>query len=727
MSTNSRRYLYQTAVASVVFTVSAISTIANPAIVQNDPVYNGAATHKYAGPQSLALADFNEDGIPDVAAIGIATKTVGLLFGTGAGTFAPVVQVSVPFTGLPFILSVMRMTTADFNGDGHADLAIVANDGESFVLLNDGAAHFTITDSFVYDSKNPAALAAADVDEDGIPDLLTCDGGEKDISVRLGNGAGSFGAPAYFAADNNYLPQALAVADVDGDGHMDVAVQSMFSIYLFHGDGHGAFAVSSTISLGGTFVHGFAAADFDTSGSVDFAHVSYSVNNLFINNGTGTFTNTPLLSNPATALGVADLNNDQIPDLMVGGTANGVATFASYLNSPAGSFTLAGQSPLAGSGSNIFAADMNGDGNADAVFSNGSDIIILTTDGNGNFRNRTSVQHAGSARNVFVTDLNGDNRPDVVAYDAVTGVVVEPFINNGDGTFSAAPTASLVGSFSGFTLADFDGDGYPDYAASLAPTNKFQVGFGAGDGSFPSFVQFGDRPQTVAVAAADIDGDGDTDIITLQGPIGSISLSLNDGTGAFVSSGFKKITKLGTAVRVADFNNDGFLDIVVTHKTPMQITAILGSPTGLIAPRKFALTKEPSSMEVGDLNMDGDPDLVVSSVDGYVSVFKGNYLTTFEPEMQFSVDPSILYLPISALAIADANGDGKPEVALASANAQRIYIFRGDGAGNILAPQWYVVGSSPVDLKFGDFDIDGHMDLVTTDIGEFTILTNQVP
>ena len=183
----------------------------------------------YAGSQftGAVVGDFNGDGRADLI-VSTSGNVVLLLTGNGDGTF----QAPRPFAagGTPVGLAV-----ADFNGDGNLDLAVsVAGNGAPAgvsILLGNGVGNFAAAVTYRVGNGigSAGSLAVADLNNDGVPDLVVANGAGKTASELLGKGDGTLGAPqSYLSGGPN--PLALAVADFTGDGRQDVAVLNVSQV-----------------------------------------------------------------------------------------------------------------------------------------------------------------------------------------------------------------------------------------------------------------------------------------------------------------------------------------------------------------------------------------------------------------------------------------------------------------------------------------------------------------
>jgi hypothetical protein len=238
-------------------------------------------------PELIATADFNRDGKADLAVGDAATGLVQVLLGRGDGTFAPMSN-----TGFPAGKSISSIVVGDFNRDGRLDLAVANNLalGTVSVLLGNGNGTFQPPVAY-YIGGNPQKLAVADVNHDGVPDIVAADASPWTINplslmpssfgaaVLLGNGDGTFQTVSKIPTLG--AVRALAVGDFNRDGNQDVAM-TVFppvaiaiypppsSVQTALGVGDGTFNLGPPTTLLGT-VTSLAAADLNRDGKIDLA------------------------------------------------------------------------------------------------------------------------------------------------------------------------------------------------------------------------------------------------------------------------------------------------------------------------------------------------------------------------------------------------------------------------------------------------------------------------
>ena len=315
------------------------------------------------------------------------------------------------------------LAIADLNGDGYPD--IVAG---TSVLLGNG--HGWFQPPVTYGPGGVSSVVVADLNGDGKLDLIACGG--STVSVLLGNGDGTFRPATSFNAGGSSC-SSVAVADLNGDGKLDVVVALYRNLAVLLGRGDGTFEPPVIYSWGGGDGVGWgsnslAIADLRGNGKLDLLVASGSSDYPFYNgsvgvllgNGDGTFQ--PAVDYYsggwyAVSLAVGDLNGDGKPDIAVTDQCLTYAcgTVAVLLGNGDGSFQPAvgyssgGENPGA-----VVIADMNRDGKPDMVVANlFGNMGVLLGKGDGTFQ-PAAIYHFPDAASAAVADVNGDGEPDIV-------------------------------------------------------------------------------------------------------------------------------------------------------------------------------------------------------------------------------------------------------------------------------------------------------------------------
>ncbi|WP_052807908.1 FG-GAP-like repeat-containing protein [Methyloterricola oryzae] len=277
------------------------------------------------GPWWLATGDFNGDGRMDLATANPFGKNVSVLLGTGDGQFQA--AQSFPVGG---VLTAIEVN--DFNGDGKADLAVtdggeVNKPGRVAVLLGAGDGTFPSIQGYQI-GVQPKSLAAGDLDNDGKPDLAVVNTSSSSVSILKGTGNGQFALPRSLATGTR--PSSIALGDVNADGKSDLLVATeapSLSVWLGSGDGNfQTFQVFSPPDISGTVARYVKLGEFNGDGKPDIALIQYGHSVILTGTGDGHFVPTPLSGTGIEphygALG--DLDADGRTDLVTSDLGSGI-------------------------------------------------------------------------------------------------------------------------------------------------------------------------------------------------------------------------------------------------------------------------------------------------------------------------------------------------------------------------------------------------------------------
>ena len=267
--------------------------------------------------------------------------------------------------------------------------------------------------------------------------------------------------------------------------------------------------------------------------------------------------------------------------------------------------------------------------------------------------------------------------------------------------------------------ADLNLDGKIDLATANRDSDDVVVLLGSGSGSFAPAAgsPFGAGDTPVALAAGDFNSDGIVDLAVANANSDSygsnaVTVLLGSGSGAFTSTPLPPFPGPIQVDDVAagDFNQDGNLDIAVANTSYNEVSIYFGSGAGgFVGPAGYALNGAlPTSISVADFNTDGKPDLGISNaLSNDVDVLLGDGAGAFSPAPGSPFPAGDFPL---RLEVADFSGDGRPDMAVTNFNSRDVTVLVADGLGGFTGTD-VAVGGTVIDVKAGDFDMDGSLDL----------------
>lgn len=688
-----------------------------------------------AFPASLAAVDMNGDGLPDL--VNESGNSISVLLNiTAPGAVIPSFASQQTFANE--LASTVQV--ADLNSDGRADLIVLSNDGTGiYVLLNttipgDTTLSFSSPQSIVTGSA-ALSVGVADLNGDDEPDLIVTTfnanfiGGSVAVMYNItapGASTASFEAQQVFDTESEYF--AVGMADLNNDGRSDLTVEIYTST-----PGTGAISVMFNTAVPGTTTPVFSERQ------------TYAVGNI------------------PTGGNVADVNGDGKPDLIIANqTYDGSGNFVSVMinTAAAGATTPAFAAPQAFSTGpfplSVATADLNGDGKPDLVVANGnaanvSVLLNITAPGATTpaFVAQQTFATQGTPLGLAVKDVNGDGKADILATNI--------FDNSISVLLNTTPSSAALLAFSPqtqitpvtvnalLTFADMNSDGRPDLLTTDGSNQTVNImlnttTLGASTPSFAPAQMFQGAGGGADVLTADVNGDGKPDVITVNESTDSISVLLNATPPGSSTLSFAPTATFADGIglvhlAMADINDDGRPDIIATEVSSFDVAVLLNTTTTGATTPSFAgpVFFQPDaiysvfSSAVADLNGDGKPDLIVVSNLGNEVVVLLNTTAPGASMPSFGTPVPFAVVGPFYVAVSDLNGDGRPDIVV-TGGGDAATVLLNITPPNASTPSFSAPTMFPdngVGLSFGaalkDMDGDGRPDIVMADGGPGTV------
>lgn len=586
-----------------------------------------------------------------------------------------------------FLFSSRDLETADIDGDGKLEMLIANTDYDIPVISI--LRNKSKVDSVSFDvnlnittNKLPRKIKLADLDQDGKLDLIIIDGFNEEVSIYKNNstiGSIAFGNKISYSIGSS--PSDLSIADVDGDGLLDVLVSIWDNqVAVYRNKGNLLLDTKINYAVGLSPSH-ILTGDLDGDNKHDIIIANYDGRSFSV------------------------LKNNSV---------SGLVNFTDRTDFAAGIRS-----------EHVSIGDLNADGKLDVVVVNKKDKTIsvfknISNPGLIQFDNQLTYKSGTETEEAAIGDMNGDGKPDIIVanygnlYNFESGEItlLKNISENGNLSFDDSQTIRSFGLYSTMDLADMDGDGKLDIV-TIQSGNAVSIGLNKP--SFPtSIVSFAPMSATNG-ATVTIEG------VNFNAVLANNIVYFGNLKAAIVkASSTQLVVKVPAGASYAPITvlniGKGLTAVSKLNFTPQfSPTKTLITNNDFLDKQEFTTGRAPSAINSGDFDGDGLLDLVSANYFGNsISVLRKNTNSGMIGYAE-NIDIETGLYP-QFVEIADMNGDGKLDILVANSgdNNFKILINQSNGVGNIQFDVKYsfTTGGNPISLAVSDLNLDGKLDVV---------------
>ena len=643
--------------------------------------YATAVDSSDSHPRHVVFNYFNADDYLDIAVANSESDNIGIFLGFGNGSFTNQLTYSTGFQTRPYWISI-----GHFNDDQHVDI-VVANYGTNSIGVLFGYTDGTFGNAIItrIGSSRPQSLAVADIDHDNRMDVVVVSNGTLDVMVLLGFNNGSFRIGSIYHMGYDSLPYAIAIADLNKDNWIDMAV------------------------------------------------INYGINNLVIllSDEYGNLTRYEYpsgIDSQPSSLVLGDVNNDDILDIVVANSGSeNIGIFYGHRN---GTFRNLIRHSTGKSSRPWFISlgDFDDDSLVDIAVIDVLNNHLIIFKGNGNRSFSIQMKHStglnSNPYSIAVDDFDQDNKSDIVISNYENNNIL--LLSSYQIYSIGVPRSYSTGEDSlpvSIVVDDFNDDKQLDIIVSDYIGNRLLMFLGFGNGTFSPFQTILTMEGIVFtfIVSADLNNDNQSDIIMTIGNYASIGVVLGQNDGSFTFSDWYSTPQYSSTsgITVADVNNDQNIDIITSHIWSGYIGIFIGYGNGSLSQvNEYSIGNEsyPSSLVAVDLNNNHHVDLaVIHSGEYRISIHLGYGNGSF---IQSNIISTGEHDPIQITAV-DLNNDNQFDLVFVSLTSSSIGILLGYGNGTFSNLRTYYTseGSDPKSLIVKDFNQDNRLDIVVSTLG----------